>query len=151
MNLHRDLIDLLTEFASCGVEYLVVGGWAVGVHAEPRYTKDLDLLLERSADNTGRVLQALGAYGAPAGLIEEVRTMTDDEFVFFGSPPARIDLLRTAPGVDFERAWPHRKDVTWEGITVHVIGVDALIASKLAAGRPKDLDDVRSLEAVRGR
>lgn len=149
MDLHRDSTDLLTEFASSGVRYLVVGGWAVGVHAEPRYTKALDLLIDGSSDNTERALQALEACGAPAGLIEEVQTMTEDELVFFGTPPARVDLLRQIPGVDFMEAWGHRKDVNWQGTTVHIIGIDALIASNLAAGRPKDLDDARSLEAVR--
>lgn len=61
MDLHPDLIDLLTELANFGVEYLVVGGWAVGVHSEPRYTKDLDLLIGTSPDNLGRVLEALQA------------------------------------------------------------------------------------------
>lgn len=54
MDLHPDLIDLLTEFASSGVEYLIVGGWAVGIHGEPRYTKDLDLLIGGSEENARR-------------------------------------------------------------------------------------------------
>ena len=59
MDLHPDLIDLLTEFARFGVEFLVVGGWAVGVHSEPRYTKDLDILIGTSPENLGRVVEAM--------------------------------------------------------------------------------------------
>lgn len=149
MDLRPDLIDLLTEFENSGVEYLVVGGWAVSVHAEPRYTKDLDLLIGGSADNSARVTEALRTYGAPAALIEAVSSMTREEFVFIGVPPARIDLLREIPGVAFEDAWERRKDVAWAGTVVHVIGLDDLIAAKRAAARPKDLEDARTLEAVR--
>jgi hypothetical protein len=149
MDLQPDLIDLLSEFRSSGVEYLIVGGWAVGIHAEPRYTKDLDILVGSSPDNLLRVVTALERYGAPPALIESVRTMTSEEFVFFGVPPARIDLLRAVPGVDFAAAWPRRRTLEWNGVEVHVIGFDDLCASKRAAGRPKDLRDVRLLERFR--
>jgi len=72
--------------------------------------------------------------------------MVDDEFVFFGMPPARVDLLRRIPGVEFEEAWPRRREINWNGIPVHVIGLDDLLAAKRAAGRPRDLEDVRQLE-----
>jgi predicted nucleotidyltransferase len=149
MDLHPDLIDLLTEFGNFGVEYLVVGGWAVGVHAEPRYTKDLDLFIGPSPENLERVATALGRFGAPAGLIDEVRTMASDEFVFFGVPPARVDLLREIPGVAFEQAWARRKTVRWQGVDVHVLGFDDLVNAKRAAGRPKDREDLRLLERFR--
>jgi hypothetical protein len=149
MDFHPDLIDLLTEFGSSAVEYLVVGGWAVGVHSEPRYTKDLDILIGTSAENLEQVAGALQRYGAPRGLIDEVRTMKADEFVFFGVPPARIDLLREIPGVDFAQAWTRRKTVAWKGVPVHVIGFDDLLEAKRAAGRPKDHADLQMLERFR--
>jgi hypothetical protein len=146
MDLHPDLIDLLTEFENSGVEYLIVGGWAVGLHSEPRYTKDLDILIGTDGANLERVVGALERYGAPAGLIDEVRTMKDDEFVFFGVPPARVDLLRQIPGVDFAKAWTGRKTLQWHGVDVQVLGFDDLCEAKRAAGRPKDRDDLRKLE-----
>jgi hypothetical protein len=149
MELHPDLIELLTEFANFGVEYLVVGGWAVGLHAEPRYTKDLDLLIGTSPENLERTAAARKAYGAPQPLVDDVRSMTPDEFVFFGVPPARIDLLRVIPGIEFDRAWPTRITVEWEGVPVHVLGFDELCAAKRAAGRPKDLADLKLLEKYR--
>lgn len=149
MDLHPDLIDLLTELKSSGVEYLVVGGWAVGVHAEPRYTKDLDLLIGPSEENLARVVAALQRYGAPPGLVVQVRTMATDEFVFFGVPPARVDLLRSIPGVDFAQAWTRRTTVVWKGVEVYVIAFDDLVEAKRAAGRPKDRDDLRLLERFR--
>jgi len=150
MILAPDLIDLLTELQSSGAEYLVVGGWAVGVHAEPRYTKDLDLLIGSSPTNLARVVDALTRYGAPTALVDQVRTMTPDEFVFFGVPPARVDLLRSIPGIEFEHAWTRRKDVRWGEVDVHVIGFDDLCLAKRAAGRRRDLDDLTLLERFRG-
>lgn len=70
--------------------------------------------------------------------------------MFFGTPPARVDLLRSIPGVDFAAAWKRRLDIDWNGVTVHVIGRDDLIAAKRAAGRERDLRDLRALERTRG-
>ena len=122
MDLSPDLIDALVEFENFGVEYLVIGGWAV---------------------------RALAAFGAPAELLREAERMTAEEFFFFGTPPARIDLLRSIPGVTFEEAWPRRARARWGTITVNLIGLDDLIAAKLAAGRPQDLVDLELLQAVK--
>ncbi len=146
MDLHPDLTELLTALGASGAEYLVVGGWAAGVHSEPRYTTDLDLLVGTSPENLERVVRALQAYGAPRGLCDEVRSMKPSEFVFFGTPPARVDLLGEIPGVNFLEAWLRRETIEWNGAPVHVISRDDLIAAKKAAGRPKDLDDVARLE-----
>jgi hypothetical protein len=151
MDLHPDLIDLLTEFESCSVEYLVIGGWAVSTYSTPRYTKDLDLWIGTSAENLLRVIEALERFGAPAGLLEQLRTMKADEFAFFGVPPARVDLLRTIPGVEFGFAWAHKSRVQWGPLELNLIGFDDLIAAKRAAGRPRDLDDVEQLLAARSR
>jgi hypothetical protein len=149
MNLHPDLTDLLGAFSSSGVEYLVVGGWAVSVHSEPRFTKDLDLLIGTAPENLARAAVALRAFGAPESIVDMARALGPDEFLFFGTPPARVDLLRSIPGVDFEAAFARRLDVTWGDAVVHVIGKEDLILAKRAAGREKDLRDLRALERAR--
>ncbi len=72
--------------------------------------------------------------------------MKPNEFVFFGTPPGRVDLLGEIPGVTFHDAWLKRETIQWNGVPVHIIARDDLIAAKKAAGRPKDLDDVKRLE-----
>ena len=72
--------------------------------------------------------------------------MKANEFVFFGTPPARVDLLGEIPGVTFPDAWMKRETIQWNGTSVHIISRDDLIAAKKAAGRQKDLDDVKRLE-----
>ncbi len=146
MDLHPDLMDLLGAFSSSNVEYLVVGGWAVSVHSEPRFTKDLDLLIGTAEDNLERAAAALKLFGAPETIVRQARTLDLDEFLFFGVPPARVDLLRTIPGIRFEEAFARRVDVELGGAVVHIVSKDDLIASKRAAGREKDLRDLRALE-----
>lgn len=151
MDLSPDLIDALAEFENFSVEYLVVGGWAVSTHAKPRFTKDLDLWIGTAPANLERAVRALAAFGAPRELLLEAARMTPDEFFFFGTPPARIDLLRSIPGVTFEEAWPRRARARWGTRTVNLIGLDDLITAKRAAGRPQDLLDLKLLLAVKQR
>lgn len=149
MNLHPDLTDLLGAFSSSEVEYLVVGGWAVSVHSEPRFTKDLDLLIGTSPANLARAAAALRSFGAPDSIVAMASALGPEEFLFFGTPPARVDLLRTIPGVDFEEAFARRLDVAWGELVVHVIAKDDLIRAKRAAGREKDRRDLLALERPR--
>jgi hypothetical protein len=105
---HRDLMDLFAALASSKAEYLVIGGWAVGVHVEPRYTKDLDLLIGLDPQNLSRVVEALRDFGAPGSILTAAAALTETEFLFFETPPMRFDLLRSVPGVNFDLL--HRRD-----------------------------------------
>jgi hypothetical protein len=142
---------MLAAFGAARVRYLVVGGHAVGVHARPRTTKDVDLWLDASAENVSRACAALRAFGAPAGIIEDLRTADPSEIVWMGRAPARVDLLLSLPAVDFASAWRRRVEVDVEGVRVHVIGRDDLVANKMAVGRPQDRRDVRAIERAKSR
>ncbi len=151
MDLHPDFRDLLAEFARCGVRYALLGGYAVGYHGKPRATKDLDLLLSAQGDNLGRVVDALTAFGAPANVIQSARTMRENEIVHFGVPPVRVDLLRSADGIDTESVIARAVRATVDGLEIRLLALDDLIANKRAAGRPQDLADAALLERVRSR
>lgn len=148
MKFPPDLVAVLAAFGGKGVRYLVVGGHAVGVHARPRSTKDLDVWLDHDPSNIARACKALHDFGAPANVVEALRTATRDEIVWMGRVPARIGFLLSIPGATFESAWPNRVDIRTDGVTVHVIGKRDLIANKRAVGRPRDKSDVRALERV---
>jgi hypothetical protein len=107
---------MLAAFGDARVRYLIVGGHAVGVHARPRATKDLDLWLEAEPENVRRACGALRTFGVPASIVEELRAATPDEIVWLGRAPARVDLLLRLPGVEFAVAWPRRVDVEIEGV-----------------------------------
>jgi hypothetical protein len=146
MDLHPDFNDLLAEFVRCGVRFVLLGGYAVGVHVKPRATKDLDLLVSGEGDNLSRVAEALTAFGAPVAVIEAARNMKATEIVYLGVPPVRIDILRRADGIDTEHAIDRAEPVTLGDLTVPVISLVDLIANKRASGRPQDLADVVLLE-----
>jgi predicted nucleotidyltransferase len=139
----------LEEFAREEVEYVVIGGYAVAFHAEPRATKDLDLLLEGSEGNRERAARALERFGAPPNVVDATRTLAETEVVYLGQPPLRIDLLCAIDGVGIAEVFQNAVSATWDGTRVRVIALNDLIANKRAAGRPQDLADGLKLEGVR--
>jgi len=149
MELHPDFKDLLSALAASSAEYLIVGGWAVGFHAEPRFTKDLDLFIGPTDRNLEAVARALTEFGAPRAILDALCTLGPDEFLFMGAPPVRVDILRRVEGLTFAEAYPRREEVTWDGVPVSVIGFEDLVAAKQAAGRERDLRDLKALEAAR--
>ena len=146
--LHPDFADLLRAFADADVRYLVIGGYAVGFHDRPRTTKVLDLLLDDTTENVAHACKALLSFAAPRSVIDTLAGAAADEIVWMGTPPLRVDLLKSAPGVDFEAAYSARQTVLLEGVRVDVIGLEHLIAAKRAAGRDQDRLDAKRLERL---
>jgi hypothetical protein len=142
MSLPPDLIEPLAEFAASGVESLLVGGHALAVHARPRFTKDADVWLGDDPDNLRRACEALTRFGAPRAVVDALPNAEPLDVVWMGEPPARIDLMKGVPGGDFEACWARRLDLELDGVIVHVVSRDDLIALKEASGRPQDLLDV---------
>ena len=142
----RDLLELLCAFNAHNVEYLVIGGYAVGLHAEPRATKDLDVWIRSDKNNSELVFRALAEFGAPLENLGP-EDFNDEVSVFqIGSPPLRIDVLQRIDGLSFEEAWPRRIEAPiHDGLLVHVISKEDLIRNKLASGRSRDLLDVEAL------
>jgi hypothetical protein len=145
MDLHQDFRDLLAEFVRGGVRFALLGGYAVGHHAKPRATKDLDVLVSGEGDNLDRVADALGRFGAPANVVAAARVMSADDIVYLGVPPVRIDILRRADGIDTEAVVSRADSVVIRGLAVPVIALDDLLANKRASGRKQDLADVELL------
>lgn len=146
-----DLKELLLAFNQNSVEYLIVGGHAVGLYSEPRATKDLDLFVRSSKENAAAVFRALAGFGAPLGGVSPEVFHDGISRFQIGVAPYRIDILQTIDGISFDAAWPHRVtgDIG-EGVTANFISRDDLIQNKLASGRHLDLHDVEVLrEAAR--
>ena len=139
---YRELLQLLNEFQ---VEYLIVGGFAVMKYGEPRYTKDLDVWVHNSPENSVRVVAALTKFGAPLehdGIT--AHTFTEAQVVYqIGIAPVRIDILTEITGVEFTDAWTKRVGGTFFGAPVHFISLDDLLANKRALGRDSDLKDIK--------
>ena len=142
MQINSDFVDLFRAFNAAGVEYLVVGAYAVAVHARPRATGDLDVLVRPTRENAERVHYALVQFGAPIDQLAVDDLQSDDLIFQIGVSPIRIDVITAIDGVTFDEAWEGRVSGTLGGVEVNVIGREALIANKRASGRPKDLADL---------
>jgi hypothetical protein len=129
--------------------YVLVGGMAAILHGVPRATLDLDLLVDTTLPNAQAILGALRDAGlGTADLITAAdllaQTLTEfDDFL-------RVDVLLSIPGLAFADAWAHHERRSVGDTHVRIVSIDDLIASKLATGRPKDLEDVAGLQRLRG-
>jgi hypothetical protein len=146
-----DLADFVQALSRHGVEYLVVGGHAVGFHSRPRATKDLDIWIEPSEDNRQRIEAALVDYGAPSEIVQTVMRAKLDEIVWFGRPPNRIDLLQSLPGVEFQEAKTRAAYADSGDQRIPIIGVEDLIRNKECVARDQDLVDVKVLRRYQTR
>jgi hypothetical protein len=146
--MNRDFVEMLAALRDAGAEYLVVGAHALAAHGRPRATGDLDLWVRPTRDNARRVYAALAAFGAPLDQLA-VEDLTEPDLTYqVGVVPARIDILTGISGVEFAEAWADRMIIRLGELEVPVIGREALIRNKRAAGRPRDLADVAELEAT---
>ncbi|HEV2644962.1 MAG TPA: hypothetical protein VGU46_01215 [Acidobacteriaceae bacterium] len=130
---------------------MVVGGYAVGVHAQPRVTKDLDIFIEMSHGNAAAVYSALASFGAPMSDISVEDFLKPTSVVRIGVPPLAVDILQTIDGVTFSDAWDSTIEyLVDDEVATPYISADDLITNKLAAGRLQDLADVEAIRQARG-
>jgi hypothetical protein len=144
--MHQDFKELLSAFNAGQVRYLIVGGYAVSFHAQPRATKDLDILIGADAENSKAVFAALAKFGAPVEGLSAKDFAEPDNFFRMGTPPVMVDIMPKISGVEFEEAWKRRVDVRIDDdLSVPFISREDLLVAKLAAGRAQDLIDVDAL------
>ena len=139
---NRDFSDLFAALNDAEVSYLLVGAHAVAFHAEPRYTKDLDIWVEPTSENAARVIEALRLFGAPLAGVAESDFSQPGVTLQIGVAPNRIDLATAIDGVAFAEAWPRRVESEYGTHRIWVIGRTDLATNKRAAGRPQDLLDL---------
>lgn len=149
MFVNSDYSDLLKIFNDNGVKYLVIGGYAVIQHAEPRFTKDLDLWVSTDVENAKAVYKSLQEFGAPLVGLTEADFAEEGYFYQMGVPPVRIDILMGIPGLQFAAAWEHRIEVKFGALPVVFISRQDLITSKRASGRPQDMLDADLLSQAK--
>ncbi|MEJ7623475.1 MAG: nucleotidyltransferase [Pyrinomonadaceae bacterium] len=145
--LTTDFIDLLTALVDAGVDFMVVGGYAVAFYGHPRATKDLDVFVRATPANAKKLYQALAAFGAP---LNEFKVAEEDfsdygGILQLGVPPQRIDIINRISGVTYDEAVENAGVFELEGRAIRIIGLDALTKNKLAAGRDQDLVDAKLL------
>ena len=146
--MYQDYKDLLSAFHAHGVKYLIVGGYAVIFHAQPRFTKDLDLFIQADPANAAAIFAALSEFGAALEGFTPEDFSEHGSFFRFGRDPHGFDILPDISGVDFETAWRRRVEAVIDamlGLKAFFISAEDLVTAKLAAGRPQDLADVDAI------
>lgn len=141
----KDFIESLSKFQ---VEYILIGGYAVILHGYNRTTGDLDIWVNPTETNYGKLIKAFSYFGFPTEAIDLNRFLKVENYnVFtFGRPPMAIDIVTKIQGVEFSEAIPNVKDVEIQGIIVRLLGFSDLVKTKKASGRYKDLDDLENLD-----
>ena len=143
--MNRDFKDMLRLLGDHEVEYLIVGGYAVIRHTQPRFTKDLDIWLRPSALNAGRVAKALRAFGVPLVEVTEEDFSKEGLQFMIGVYPTAIDFLTTVKPLDFSEAWDSKVIYESSAGPLYYLSIPNLIRSKRAVGRLQDLADIEEI------
>ena len=145
IELANDYKEFLRLLRAHGVEYLLIGGWAVGYHGYPRATYDLDVWIGISPANANRVVQALSAFGFSVPELSADLFLQPDKIVRMGVEPKRIEVMTSISGVEFAECYRERVETTMNDVPVNLINLHYLKINKKASGRLKDLADLEKL------
>lgn len=143
--LPRDFKEFLRLLESHGVEYLLIGGYAVGYYGYVRATADMDVWVSSTPENADKVVAALREFGFDLPGLNRDLFIEEGNVVRMGVPPFRLEILTSISGVDFARCYQDRVQTTIDALPVSVIRLDHLKANKKASGRLKDLVDLEHL------
>jgi hypothetical protein len=146
--LANDYKEFLRLLRAHGVEYLLIGGWAVGYHGYPRATYDLDLWIATSPANANRIVKAVSEFGFSGTELSTDLFLKENQIVRMGVEPVRIELMTSISGVEFDDCYRGRLETTLNGVPVSLINLRDLRVNKEASGRLKDLADLEQLSKL---
>lgn len=147
MTANRDFDESVRSLNDQTVEFLVIGGVADNFDAPPRGTKDIDIWGGPERDNFARPLVAVERFGFPTASLTIAELLTEPRVLMLGVVPNRIDILTSPDGIEWASAWSRRVPARYGVTPIWIVSRRVLIASKRAAGRPRDLADVAMLES----
>jgi hypothetical protein len=144
--LNQDFKEFIQLLNSNQVKYLVIGGYAVAIHGHPRYTKDIDIWIDMSKDNTEKLMSALTEFGFGNLGLTAQDFQESDQIIQLGYPPNRIDLITTPDGIDFTTCYQTKIEIIIDNISVNFIDLENLKKNKKTSGRLQDLADLENLQ-----
>jgi predicted nucleotidyltransferase len=127
------------------VEYLLIGGYAVGYHGYPRATADMDIWIAIKPENSTRLINVFNEFGFSDSVLKSDIFLKEDQIIRIGLPPIRIEVVTTISGVSFDECYSERVIDKIDGIKVNLIDLKHLKINKKASGRHKDLNDLENL------
>ena len=148
MNLAPDFDEFCALLSAHGVDFVVIGAYALAFHGAPRFTGDLDLLVAPTVDNGARLLSAIAAFGFPTTAITPADIVAGRKVIEMGVPPIQLHIMSDIDGVTWDEVWAGKQEGMLGRHTVWFIDHDTFVKNKRAAGRPKDLADLAALDAL---
>ena len=143
----KDFKEFLQLLNSKKVEYLVIGGYAVGYHGYPRATGDMDIWISINEKNALKMVNALKEFGFDIPELKKEMFLQKEKIIRMGVPPMRLEIITTIDGVDFEKCFNNRVIADFKSFKVNFISKGDLLTNKRASGRPKDLVDYSKLQS----
>ncbi len=145
MVINKDFKEFIQLLNDNNVKYLIIGGYAVGFHGYPRYTK-LDIWLLVSNENAENVMNSLKEFGFGNVGLHKAYFLKYNEFVQLGYPPNRIDLVTSCDGIEFEECYKSKLEIKIDNLLINFIDLENLRKNKKASGRPQDIADLDNLK-----
>jgi hypothetical protein len=146
MELAPDFDEFIASLIAHGVEFVVVGAYALAFHGSPRFTGDLGILIRPSPDNAQKLLAALDAFGFPSTGLTAEAVADRRRMLQMGVPPVQIHVMSAISGVEWDEVWKDRVEGRLGPHLVSYLGRTTFLKNKRAAGRPKDLADIDAIE-----
>ena len=148
MRIEKDFKEFIALLNTNKVRYMIVGGFAFSFHAEPRFTKDIDIFILTDIPNSRRILKSVEDFGFTKSGLTKDDFISPGRVIQLGHAPVRIDIVTSIDGVGFADAWKKRVTGNYGGVPAFFISKNDLIKNKLSLKRPQDLVDVRRLREI---
>jgi len=145
IHLPPDFKEFLKLLNAHQVEYLLIGGYAVGYHGYPRSTVDMDIWIAMHLDNADRIVAVLKEFGFDPPELSPELFLKEWQIIRLGVPPVRIEIATTISGVNFSECYADRVSDILDGVEVNLISLKHIKANKQASGRHQDLADLENL------
>lgn len=145
MRVEKDYEKFLGLLNKYQVKYCIIGAYAVAFWGYPRYTKDIDILVEPTKENAKRVISAIREFGIKSQDLTEEDFIRKNRVIQLGYEPVRIDILTSVEGVSFSTVWKNKVEDFYGKEKVYFIGLKELIKIKKKIARPQDLADLEEL------
>ena len=145
MKVEKDYEDLLELFNKNKVRYCIIGAYAVAFYVKPRYTKDMDILVEATVDNAEKILKSLEKFGFKNAGLKKEDFIEKERIIQLGFEPIRIDLITSIEGCSFKEVWENKTVGKYGEQEVYFIGLNELIKNKKKLDRKQDQADLEIL------
>ena len=146
MDLAPDFDEFVGSLIAHGVEFLIVGAYALAFHSAPRFTGDLDVFVQPTLDNAAKLIATVRAFGFPVAELEPKDVIDPRRILQMGEEPVQIHVMSAISGVSWDEAWRNRVDGACGSQRAAFLGRETFLQNKRAAGRPKDIADIDALE-----